>query len=135
MSALAAARPLRETITVGASIGVALGGGGVLVVDRAEPKYGAKPRAWCAQHARAAITNERWRGVDCRAYVVETTLDEGSRRAGLPRRRRALSQRAEAAPRLRHQSAACPCHCSTWERPSSNFSSGTSYQPSPACMV
>ena len=55
MSALAAARPLRreETITVGASIGVALSGGGVLVVDRAEPKYKAKPRAWCAQHARA----------------------------------------------------------------------------------
>ena len=76
MSTLAAARPLREeTITVGASIGVALSGGGVLVVDRAEPKYGAKPRAWCTLHARAAITNERWRGVDRRAYVVETALD------------------------------------------------------------
>jgi len=77
MSALAAARPLlrEETITVGASIGVALSGGGVLVVDRAEPKFGAKPRAWCAQHARAAITNECWRGVDRRAYVVETTLN------------------------------------------------------------
>ena len=77
MSALAAARPLlrEETITVGASIGVALSGGGVLVVDRAEPKYGAKPRAWCAQHARAANTDQCWRGVDRRAYVVETTLD------------------------------------------------------------
>ena len=77
MSALAAARPLlrEETITVGASIGVALSGGGVLVVDRAEPKYGAKPRAWCAQHARAAKTDQFWRGVDRRAYVVETALD------------------------------------------------------------
>ena len=76
MSALAAARPLREeTITVGASIGVALSGGGVLVVDRAEPRFGAKPRAWCAQYARAANTDQFWRGADRRAYVVETTLD------------------------------------------------------------
>lgn len=74
---LAAARPLREeTITVGASIGVVLSGGGVLVRDRAEPKHRAKSAAWCARHAWVVGTDGRWRDVDhSRAYVVATTLD------------------------------------------------------------